>query len=157
MTTQNKSLLVENERQKSELELLLEQRAERKAKADADLSARAEKLAIDDLKALDEAESKYGAAYTFGEEKPKGHRIAVVKTVSGSIVVRRPEPLIYKKWTGSKMSEEDNHSFVRGCLVYPATGLFSAIMEEQPAELQRCAMACAELAGARFEGIAGKS
>lgn len=88
---------------------------------------------------------------------PQGSKIAVVWTRLGAIIVRRPPPMIWKKFQDSgKQDTRSLDDLVRGSLVYPDKLQFSKIMDEQPGALVLVADECALLAGVRVKDAAGK-
>lgn len=131
----------------------------KKAAADARIAAseasRAEEAEIaalereaDDAEALASATEKHGAV---------GTHIAVVPTLLGCIIVKRPNGAAFRKFQDS--AKADSVAFeklVRPCIVFPSADRVDVIFEQQPATLGRCADAVVQLAGARKEELAGK-
>lgn len=123
------------------------------ASAEAAASAEAEVAALErdaaDAEALADATEKHGAV---------GSHIAVVPTILGCIIVKRPNGAAFRKFQDS--AKADSVAFdklVRPCIVFPSADRVDRIFDEQPATLGRCADAVVQLAGARREELAGKS
>lgn len=108
----------------------------------------AEEQAFKDEQAVADAEAEHGTV---------GKKIAVVSTDMGVIVLKRSNPLIFKRFqdVGSTKSA-DLDKLVRPCLVYPDIATFDRILEELPATMLRLASAVAGLAGVRAEEVSGK-
>ncbi len=106
---------------------------------------RQEQAAVD-AEALDKAEVEHGAK-----------KIATVQTEMGLIILRRPHPMHFKRFRDKGANgTEELEKLVAPCLVYPDRGKFNAILEEEPAALDRCADRVVTLAGFRAKEVAGK-
>jgi hypothetical protein len=133
---------------KAQREQLADERLKREQEcAEQELLEREER-ALRDEAAIAAAEAQHG---------PVGKRLAVVQTTEGVIIVKRPNPLVFKRY-----QDEGNHKseavdkLVRPCLVYPTKTEFDRICEEQPATLVRVGSHVVALAGFRQEEAAGK-
>ncbi len=114
----------------------------------ADIRARilAEQNAARDLPRLAELEGSRGVDYD------------VVVCRLGSVAVRKPAPVVWKRFQTSKQDPRDAaDALVRSCLAYPALAELNAILDDQPASLEAMALTVARLAGADIERIQGKS
>lgn len=140
---------------------------DRLAKARAARAASEAKLAAvverDELARRVEAEERAGRdadaiAAAIGDHGPLGTKIAAVETDLGVIIVKRSNPVLFKRFQdhgSTKTAELDK--LVRPCLVYPTPDAFDRIVEELPATLSRVASAVCELAGIRSQEVQGKS
>ena len=105
-----------------------------------------EKRGLADDQALEAAEIEHGAK-----------KIAVVRTDMGAIILKRPHPVIFKRFQDKgSLKHEDLEKLVRPSLVYPDAARFNEIMDELPATLLRCANTVSGLAGVRMEEVAEK-
>lgn len=140
-------------------ERLAKVRAERaalaaaKAKADAERALEAEleaeERAFNDEQAIAAAEAEHG---------PVGKKIAVVHTDLGAIIVKRSNPVLFRRFQDAGATKiKDLDTLVRPCRVYPDEAAFDRIMDELPATLARVASAVCELAGVRSQDVGGKS
>jgi parvulin-like peptidyl-prolyl isomerase len=101
--------------------------------------------------ALDE-EALFVAEREHGREK-----IATVETDLGMIILKRANPIHFKRFQDSESVKTiDIERLVRPCVVYPDATRFDAICDELPATLTRCADRVATLAGVRAKELAGK-
>ena len=108
-----------------------------------------EERAIRDREALAEAEAKHG---------PVGKKIAVVQTEVGGVILKRCNPLLFRRFQDSgKTTSDELERLVRPSLVYPDASTFEKWCDEQPATLIRCANAICVLAGVRVKEVEGKS
>jgi hypothetical protein len=137
-------------------------RAQLQAEADARAAERelaeqleTEERGVRDLEAIKKAEADHGAM---------GKKIAVVQTDLGAVVLRRANPLHYRRFLNEGPITEAGslkldvaEKLVRSCLVYPALSTFEAWLEEQPLILVSCATALGQLAGSRAKEVEGKS
>jgi hypothetical protein len=146
-------------REREDLEArLAKARAERAAVA----QARVEREAAAELAALVETEeraAKDEAAVAAAEQAhgPVGRKIAVVETDLGVIIVKRPNPVLFRKWQDmGKATTATLDQLVRPCLVYPDVAAFDRILDELPATLMRLANEVCTLAGMRREEVSGK-
>lgn len=139
------------------LEKRLEEARERKRIAEAkrlametegELQRRVE---IEEIAAADEeAIAKY-------EEEIGAQKIRVVHTDVGCVIVKRPNPLLYKKFRDQGNTKtKDLEKLVHPCLVYPTVTQFEKMMEEQAATLDRTADAVVTLAGFRRKEVSEK-
>jgi hypothetical protein len=127
---------------------LAEERAKQEAERALVEQIEAEERALRDDEAIAAAEAEHG---------PVGKRIAVVHTDLGVIIVKRPNPLIFRRFQDKGTTKtEDFDQLVRPCLVYPSKTEFDRILEELPATLIRAANAVCALAGVRHDEISGK-
>jgi hypothetical protein len=72
------------------------------------------------------------------------------------LVVRRGSGLLFKSFTGSKMTEKDTIDFVKECALHPSKDEVQTLLEEFPALANRAALTLAELYGAKRSVDAGK-
>jgi hypothetical protein len=106
----------------------------------------AEERAADDEAAIADAEQEHGIK-----------RIGVVRTDFGCVIVKRPNPVIYKRFRDrGEHNTEALEKLVRSCLVYPSASRFDKVLEEVPAALDRAATSIIELAGFRAKEVSGK-
>jgi hypothetical protein len=88
---------------------------------------------------------------------PIGTKIALVETTLGTIIVKRPNHLVWKKYTRKeKVSADDVEALIRTCLVYPEKARFDAIWEELPGVGSRLIDAVSDLAGLMGRDRRGK-
>lgn len=115
-------------------------------RAELDLVEAEERDAADE-EAIANAEEAWGG--------PK--KIAVIRTTTGCVIVRRPKPAIYKRFRDvGKTKTVDLEKLVRSCLVYPDGNALDKIFDEEAGTLDRAANAVVELAGFRTEEVSGK-
>jgi hypothetical protein len=106
---------------------------------------------LDDAKALDTAEEKFGK-----------DAIATFDTGEGVVIVRRPDPLVHRKYMASVTRLADSKSeadaakladaaerYVIACLVHPIKGVFSTLSDKFPAMPILAAGLCSDLAAGR--------
>lgn len=106
----------------------------------------AEERAALDEEAIAKAEAEFGAG-----------KIAIVSTELGCVIVKRPNPVLYKRFRDKESAKtSDLESLVRPCLVYPDSARFDAMLEEQPATLDRVADRVVYLAGFRAKELSAK-
>ncbi len=99
-----------------------------------------------DEEAIAEAEAEHGLK-----------RIAIIRTDFGCVIVKRPNPLIYKRLRDrGEAKTQDLEKLVRSCLVYPDGSALDRLLDEVPATLDRAANAVVELAGFRAKEVSGK-
>lgn len=76
----------------------------------------------------------------------------------GHVAVKKPAPVVWKRFLTSKQDARDSaEALVRSCLLYPTSTEFNAIVDDQPAVLESIALTVARLAGADTERVQGKS
>lgn len=125
--------------------------ADEKSRRDAERSVQdlieAEELALKNEQAIACAESEHG---------PVGKLIEVVKTGMGVVIVKRSNPMFYRRFQRSTQTEADIDKFVRPCIVYPDSTRFDVINDCEPHTIIKCANAIAELAGVRSGEVSGK-
>ncbi len=110
------------------------------------LEVETEERNANDEEAIAEAEEKHGQ-----------QRIAVVRTDVGCVIVKRPNPLIYKRFRDKGDAKTvDLEKLVRACLVYPTGDGLDQVLDEVPAALDRAANAVVELAGFRAKEVSEK-
>lgn len=134
---------------------LAEAKSAREASASSARQLSVARQALDDEKALADAEEKYGSSYVLGDEKCDGHALAVVRTPSGSIIVKRPHPPTFNKFVDGKRTHEDVHTLVQTVTVYPKDRLHK-ILDTYPGIAVQCANAAVELANGRSSEVGGK-
>ncbi len=110
-----------------------------------------DRVETEERKATDEeavftAEGEHGAK-----------RIRVVETDFGCVIVKRPNPVHYKRFRDRESAKTaDLEKLVRPCLVYPDASAFDRMLDEAPATLDRVADAVVHLAGFRAKEVSGK-
>jgi hypothetical protein len=123
-------------------------RAEWRAAEDLAEEANREERAVREVEALDKLEAEHGLL---------GKDIALIETPEGSIIVKRPVPITYRKFVDSGKSDTKAFSdLVRPCRVYPDVTEYDRLLDKYPALLASCAVAVCKLAGLRVETLAGK-
>lgn len=91
------------------------------------------------------------------EEEIGANKIAVVHTDLGCVIVKRPNPIHYKRFRDKESAKtQDLDQLVRPCVVHPTLARFDAILEEQPATLDRVADRVVYLAGFRAKEVSTK-
>lgn len=104
-----------------------------------------------------EAKNETAIAAALEEHGPIGQKIAVIDTDLGAIIVKRPNPLVFKRFqSAGSVKWDDLEKLVRPCVVYPDKGALDTILEDLPATLTRVADAVVTLAGARAQEVSGK-
>lgn len=107
-----------------------------------------EKLSTEERAALDAAEREHGEI---------GRKIAVVVTVEGAVIVKRPHRLVVKAFIDSgKATLEDMEKVSKLSLVYPSKDAFAKLLEELPAAAGVIAAEVLELAGMNAKAFSGK-
>jgi len=125
------------------------------ARLEAEREARAKSSAVADLrrkvadeKAIAAAEAAHGLV---------GKVIEVVPTDGGVVIVKRANPLIYRRFMDTgKFTSEACDALVRTCLVHPSVGAYEALIEDYPSTPVSAANAIARLAGVRAAELSGK-
>lgn len=110
----------------------------------------AEERAIAEAPEIERLEAEHGAI---------GEKIAVVETDMGAIVIKRPAPVVFKRFQDagdSKPKSDVFASLVKPCVVYPDMKRFNEILEALPATLSRLADEAVALAGFGQREAAGK-
>lgn len=106
----------------------------------------AEERGLAGEKAFDEAQRKYGAK-----------QVQLVTTSEGSIVIRRPHWVAFRKFQDQKeLTYESAEELVKGCLIYPAHSAFDRLLEQQPGVMTKLASVCVELAGFKLDDVKAK-
>lgn len=91
-------------------------------------------------------------------EEHGADKIAKVYTALGVVIVKRPNPVLYKRFRDKESTKTaDLEQLVRPCIVYPDASRWDLICEEQPATLDRVADHVVSLAGFRGKELSGKS
>ena len=104
-----------------------------------------------------ELEAANAEAVADAEADHDPRKIRVVESGLGVVIVRRPNPLLYKRFRDKGEAKTNElEKLVRGCLLYPTAAGFDRILEEEPGTLDRCATAVIELAGFRLKEASGK-
>jgi hypothetical protein len=135
-------------RLKAESADVVRKRAERAELADVDAQIAAAERELKDEKAITQAECEHGAI---------GDMIAVLRTPRGVVIVKRPSPLVYRRFrdTGVHNSEE-LQKLIRPSLVHPSLTALEAILDELPALETAVADQVVALAGFGRAHVAGK-
>jgi hypothetical protein len=125
--------------------------------AASDAAVEAERIGLVDDEAIERIEDEHGVSYVHGESEPGKLRVAVVRTPFGCIVLRRSEPIVWKRFIQSgKTGEKELYDLVSPSLLHPTKARFSEICDDQPMTLTTCASAVAEMAGARTNEVQKK-
>lgn len=109
-----------------------------------------------------ERKAKDDAAIADAEEKlgELGLKFAAVETDLGVVIVKRPNPMVFKRWqdlgADRMVKSVEVEKLVRTCLVYPAAESFERLCEELPATPARLASAIVDLANGRAKEVSGK-
>lgn len=131
----------------AELDALDTAAAERAAAGAKERKLAATLLEVADKKAIAAAEAEHGAG-----------KFAVIRTVAGAVIVKRPNHMHYRRFINLKEpSSDDATRLVLTCLVYPSKAAFEALIEELPAVPVLAAGAVVDLAAGRAGEVAGKS
>jgi hypothetical protein len=134
---------------------LAELRAKRAALADArearailtpDQEIEKEKRALEQDDALDKAETEHGAK-----------RVRLVRGDSGAVILKRPHMVTFRKFQDRGTTDSEAlEALIKPCILWPTKAEFDALMQEEPALLQRCANAVCALAGVRVDEVTKK-
>lgn len=90
------------------------------------------------------------------EHGPIGKRLLVVNTDAGSIVVKRPNHVMWKRFQDKPDQAGALDRIVAHCLVYPGKVEFDQLCEEVPAAPTLAANAVCKLAGFNMQDFSGK-
>jgi len=108
--------------------------------------ARLAEIEAADLAAIDKAETEHGIG-----------RVRVVHTTLGCVIVKRPDPILYKRFRDrGKAKTEDLYRLATKCVVHPTIERWDVMLEELPAVLDQVADEVVTLAGVRSGELAGK-
>lgn len=123
--------------------------AERRELEALEAEAEAAERAVRDARAIVEAEKKLGR---------RGKAFEVVTTDLGAVILRRPDPIRYKRFVDeAKTSQDEIEAFVRTCREYPPEAEFSKLLEELPGSLGAMSNAVGQLAGIHLAEVQGKA
>lgn len=141
---------IEALRQKRAAAALAREEAKRPARLQNELER--EERALSDDEVIAKLEDELG---------PIGRAIGVVRTDLGAVVLRRADPVAYKKFSDLMARENPKQHelaapMVMPCVKHPSRAEFDRMIEEQPHILIRCANVLTELAGFRAQEVAGK-
>lgn len=142
----------------SSVTTLAEVKAER-ARLAAERSARDEARTSDDemereLQGLADDQALAKAELEIG---PVGKKLAVCKTPRGSVIVKKPNHVLFRRFQDSGADSTDEfEKLVRPCVVHPSPAAFDALLEEYPAALTAIATQVCALAGAQLKQLGGK-
>jgi integrase len=145
-----------------EMKALRARNAELEAKleplrAAAEARAAAEQLRRENEALENEVRDAPAIAAAVQEHGPIGTKTALVETSMGTIVVKRPQHLVWKKYTQKdKVTPDDVERLIRSCLVYPDKARFDEIWETLPGVGARLIDAVGELAGLMGRDRSGK-
>jgi len=107
-----------------------------------------EEQAIADEEAIAAAEREHGEMNVM---------IRVVNTAAGTVIVKRPNHLLFRKWADNgKSGSEDLEKLIRPNVIYPAIDAFDRMIGDQPGIMTDIGNAVAWLAGARAKENAAK-
>lgn len=130
------------------LEPIEAQRAQRAELAAYRRAVEAKERAIKDAPEIEKAEAEHG---------PIGEKIAVIETDEGAIVIKKPPPVVFKRFQDKGTTKTDDFlALVKPCLVYPDQRRLGEILEALPATLSRLADEAVALAGFGRKEVAGK-
>lgn len=147
-TDEAAALQAELEAELAKLQAIEARRAERERSEKVRRELAETKRAVAEAEVIEQLEAKHG---------PLRKRLMRVDTDEGMIVVRKPDPLLYRRFVDQgKTSTEALSKLVRPHVVHPDKAAFDRIIEEVPAALVRCADAVCFLAGVRKEEAEGK-
>lgn len=133
---------------KAELAALRAARAARAAERSKPDEVLAMQREIAKEKALEKLEVEHG---------PVGTHLHVFDTDEGAIVVKRPAPVVFKRYVDAKVQgDEQRMQLVQACVVYPERAEFNRIAEALPGAVATLVIAVNRLAGFRNEDAAGK-
>lgn len=141
-------------------EALRQKLADAKARR-ADRAAEREKAREPDrlLAAIELEEKGIENDATFEELQAK-HGEADIRRIDtedgGMLVVKRPEPVAFKRFQQSKTNVDDCDNLVRLCLVYPSKEAYNRMVSKYPAKIVEAANKASELAGVRRKEAEGK-
>lgn len=137
---------------------LAELRAKRKHLDDAAEQRGAERRLLDEIESEERAiRDREALAKAEVEHGPVGRKLAVVRSAVGDVIVKRSNPLHFRRFQDSgKTTTDELERLVRPCLVYPDAPTFDRWLDEQPALMLRCADAICVLAGVRAKEVEGK-
>jgi len=89
---------------------------------------------------------------------PRGKKFDVIETDLGAIIVKRPNPLLFRQYQDKgKNDTEALEKLVRPTVYHPTKAQFDMICEELPYTLTRCADRVSVLAGVRVADFRPKS
>jgi len=140
-----------------ELETRLAAARERRRAAEAKREQTASALSTQAMVEAEERDAADAEAIAKAEEEIGERRIAVIRTELGAVIVKRPNPVLYKRFRDKESAKtQDLEMLVRPCLVHPPFARFDAMLEEQPAVLDRVADRVVFLAGFRGKEVSEK-
>jgi hypothetical protein len=92
---------------------------------------------------------------------PRGEEFEIVSTTSGPVVVKRGEPVQYKRFQATMRGDkeptpEDIYAYVSPCVVHPTKSEFDHLLNRRPHIAMRCANALISLQGFKEESDRGK-
>lgn len=111
------------------------------AKREEVLAAEADSAELERLELVEKFEQELGR---------DGRDFAVVDVSDlgeGHVVVKLGEPVLYKAFTNSKMTEMDIDAFVFPCVVHPTKDVYRKLAVRRPGAVQRCLLALSKLYG----------
>jgi len=98
------------------------------------------------------------AAITAAEAEHGPEKVAALHTPMGTIVLKRPNAVAFKKFQDTEgVNIDELEKLVRPCVVHPSHDRFDAILEELPGVLGDLAKQCSALAGVGRSKLEGKS
>ena len=87
----------------------------------------------------------------------EGRHFLAVDTDQGVIIVKRPHSAVFRRFSDLDAPKHlDVEQLVKPCVTHPDRSRLDTMLEEQPAILNRLALAVGRLAGARAQDLAGK-
>lgn len=152
--------------EEQELRARLEVAREKRTVLERGRESRLELSRLRDQVEAEERRARLEEALVAAEEKhgELGKHVRIVHAtysdghVRGSVIVKRPNALIWKRFrdASGKAKDSDYEKLWRGSLVWPDASAVEALIEELPHTQIKLADACAVLAGAGADEIAGK-
>lgn len=127
---------------------LEQDRAAREAEADAEDALLAARRTVRDQEALDKAIAEHGRVDV---------KLAVLETAGGLVILKKPSSMRFARFQDQgDYNHKELFKLVNPSIVYPDSDRFSALYEDEPALLLRCANAIARLAGVRKQELEAK-
>ena len=132
----------------AKIDKLLKELEPSREERDLEEKMRCRENAARDLPHIRDAEEKHG-------------EIKVVPTSMGAIVLKKPNHLVYQKFSrainsGKKLDDDVVWRLVKPCIVYPDISRVEEIVEEYPATTARLGEKTYELAKGKYTEIEGK-
>ncbi len=143
----------------AELRARLEAAQAKSARFSAEATAEAERTALlDQVEAAErDARDKEAVLKAQRDHGPIGKRIAVIESKSGTVILKRANHVLFRKFQDSESTDVALlERLIRPCIVYPDVSSFDRLIEDEPALITVCANAVCGLAGMRAKEVSGK-